>query len=307
MAPRSFLPFLTVALFALHGCTLDRSVIAAMPGGSLVVGPLLACPGDTVHIAWETRRPRNEAFCAFANGNTAALLSCRISADCADEEECLDGYCNNCDAITNLQRRQTECAAPSFQGCEPNLNVRIQVTPEPDPPLADASDITQHRGERSFVIQETSAIAFRSEVIDAEGQRAGVAGAVGRIDLDARVEVIQTDLRRTAANAFECRGTTPNWAGVRLEDLYFGASPNLHLLSIHNPNGFAVVGNLNGDPLRLEARETISLNLPLFGPIQAQPDAAFLRTLPPVRCTATDTSGSLPSAPLQLKAGCVAP
>lgn len=307
MTARLLVPLLLLCSM-LCGCTLDRSVIAAMPGGSLVAAPALACAGDTVSIAWETRRPRNPGFCAFANGNTPLLQSCGISADCSSVGGiCLDGFCNNCAAIGDLSRRQSECAAPSFQGCEPNLNARIQVTPEPDPPLADASDIIQHRGERRFVIRETSAIAFRSEVIDAEGQRAGVAGAIGRIDLDARVEVIHTDMRRTAANAYECLGGTRSWGGTRLEDLFFSASPNLHLLSIHNPNGYAVVGNLNGSPLRLAARETVSLNLPLVGPIQAQPDPDFLRTLPAVQCSATHVSGSLPSAPLLLTAGCVSP
>lgn len=302
MTARWLVPLLL--LFSiLSGCTLDRSVIAAMPGGRLGATPALACAGDTVTIAWDTQRPRNPGFCAIANGNTPALQSCTVSSECTGGARCVDSFCNLCSAVSD----PSECGVPSNRGCEPNLNARIQITPEPDPPLADASDITQHRGERTFVIRETSNIAFRSEVIDAEGQRAGVAGAIGRIDLDTRVEVIPVDLRRIAANAYECLGGTRTWGGTRLEDLFFSASPNLHLLSIHNPNAYAVVGNLNGSPLRLAARETVSLNLPLIGPIQAQPDPDFLRTLPPVQCTASHVSGSLPSAPLRLTAGCVLP
>ncbi|UUY07038.1 hypothetical protein LRS11_14485 [Pseudomonas sp. J452] len=306
MTARLLVPLFLLFSF-LSGCTLDRSVIAAMPGGSLIATPALACAGDTVTIAWDTQRPRSPSFCAIANGNTPALQSCRISADCTAGAICLDGFCNGCAAISDSARRMSECAAPSNLGCEPNLNARIQITPEPEPPLADASDIVQHRGERTFVIRETSNIALRSEVIDVEGQRAGVASAIGRIDLDTRAEVIPIDLRRIAANAYECLGGTRTWGGTRLEELFTRASPNMHLLSIHNPNGFAVVGNLNGNPLRLAARETVSLNLPLVGPIQAQPDPDFLRTLPPVQCTASHVSGSLPSAPLRLTAGCVLP
>lgn len=306
MTPRSLLPLLAVALFALHGCTLDRSAIGAMPGAVLTAEPSLACPDDTVTIAWDTRRSRSPAFCRFANGNMPALQSCSISADCGGGGAiCLDGFCNNCRAITDERRRLTECAAPSNLGCLPSLNARIQVTPEPDPPLADASDIFQHQGERSFVIQETSAIAFRSEVIDAEGQRAGAPGAIGRIDLDRQVTVVNPDLSRTLANAYECQGR-PSWPGMRLEELFSGASLTLRLLSIRNPNRFAVVGNVNGSPLRLEAGENLSLELPLSGPVQGQPDPDFLRTLPPVICTATHSSGSYPSAPLQLTVGCVA-
>ena len=306
MASRSLIPIL-VLLSLLHGCTLDRSVIAGMPGARLTASPSLACPGDTVTIAWDTRRPRDPGFCRFTNGNTPALQSCSISSDCgSDGGVCLDSFCNRCSAIADERRRLTECAAPSNQGCEPNLNARIQVTPEPDPPLADASDIIQHRGERTFVIEQTSTVAFRSEVIDAEGQRAGVADSIGRMDVDARVEVVDPDLTRTLANGYQCL-ERPSWPGSRLEELFTGASPRLRLLRIHNPNSFTVVGNINGSPLRLTARETISLSLPLEGPIQAQPDADFLRTQPPVQCTPTHVSGSFPGAPLRLTAGCVAP
>ncbi len=303
MIARLLVPLLLL-FAALSGCTLDRSVIAAMPGGSLSAMPSLACAGDTVTIAWDTHRPRNQVFCALPNGNTPALQSCHSRAECSSGGVCLDGFCNNCSAIGDMRRRQTECAAPSNQGCEPNLNARIQITPEPDPPLADASDIFQHHGERTFVIHETSHIDFRSEVIDAEGQRAGLAGAIGRIDLDVQAEVIHVDFRRIAANGYECLGGTRNWGGTRLEELFFGASPNMRLRSIHNRNGFVVVGNLNGNPLRLEAGETISVNVPLEGPIQVQPDPRFLSTLPPVICTTTHVSGSLPSAPLVLTAAC---
>ncbi|MBC9251236.1 hypothetical protein A9179_13205 [Pseudomonas alcaligenes] len=309
MTARWLVPLL-LSFSVISACTLDRSVIAAMPGGSLSATPSLACAGDTVTIAWDTHRPRNPAFCAFGNGNTPTLQRCESSAGCSAAGAgaiCLDNFCNNCSAVTGMRRRQAECASPSNQGCEPNLNARIEITPEPDPPLADASEITLHRGERSFVINESSAIAFRGDVIDAEGQRAGVDGAIGRVDLDARVEVVSRDFRRIAANAYECLGGTRNWGGTRLEDLFAGASSTIHLVSIHNPNSYAVVGSLNGSPLRLAARETINVDLPLVGVIQAQPDPDFLRTLPPVQCTASHVSGSLPSAPLQLTAACAAP
>ncbi|WP_137971957.1 hypothetical protein [Pseudomonas sp. F(2018)] len=306
MTPRSLRPFLAAGLFALHGCTLDRSAIAGMPGAVLSAEPSLACPGDTVVIAWDTRRPHHPGFCRFANGNTPALQSCTVSSECGGGGAiCLDGFCNDCRAIADERRRLTECAAPSNQGCQPSLSARIQVTPEPDPPLADATGIFQHEGERSFVIQQTSTIAFRSEVIDTDGERAGVAGSIGRIDLDRQVTVVNPDLSRTLANAYECQGR-PSWPGMRLEELFAGASPTLRLLDIRNPNRFTVVGNVNGSPLRLGPGENISLSLPLSGPVQGQPDPDFLRTLPPVICTATHSSGSYPSAPLQLTVGCVA-
>jgi hypothetical protein len=306
MAPRSLFPVLVVLLLAQYGCTLDRSAIVAMPGGSLSAEPSLACPGDSVIITWDTQRPRHPGFCRFANGNTPALQSCRISADCGGGGVvCLDGFCNDCRAIADERRRLTECAAPSNQGCQPSLTARIQVTPEPDPPLADASGIFLHQGERSFVIQQTSAIAFRSEVIDTEGERAGVPGAIGRIDLDRQVTVVNPELTRTAANAYECLGR-PSWPGTRLEELFTGASPRLRLLNIRNPNRFTVVGSVNGSPLRLGPGENLGLSLPLSGPVQGQPDPDFLRSLPPVICTATHSSGSYPGAPLLLTVGCVA-
>src|SRR5690606_42121957 len=54
----------------------------------------------------------------------------------------------------------------SHRGCQPNLNARIRLTPEPSPPLAAAEDIVEHRGERTFVVQETTDIAFLSEVAE---------------------------------------------------------------------------------------------------------------------------------------------
>src|SRR5690606_4932262 len=111
----------------------------------------------------------------------------------------------------------------SHRGCQPNLNARIRLTPEPSPPLAAAEDIVEHRGERTFVVQETTDIAFLSEVADPEGNRAGHPDWLGRIDLNARVEVVDPELVRTAANAYECRGRA-SWPGTLLEELFPGAS-----------------------------------------------------------------------------------
>ncbi|MEO4048145.1 hypothetical protein AAFN46_13765 [Pseudomonas sp. CAU 1711] len=302
-------PYLSILfiVLSLSACTLDRSGLAGMPGGELSATPALACPGDTVVIAWDTERPPHPSFCRFANGNLPELQRCSSGRDCPiGGSICLDGYCNLCSAIADEQERRSECAAPSHLGCQPDLNARIRVTPEPMPPLAAAEDIAQHRGERTFVVRETSDIAFRSEVADPEGNRAGHPDWLGRIDLNARVEVVDPDLLRTAANAYECRGRA-SWPGALLEELFPGASSRLRLLSVHNPSRFAVDGSIDGNPLHLEPGATLELSLVPEGPIQAQPAAEFLRTLPPVQCTPTFSSGSYPGAPLLLRVGCVAP
>jgi len=295
-------------LFGLSGCTLDRNVLGTIRGGTLTVSPSLACPEDVVSITWDTHRPFNPVFCRIANGNTEELQRCDISSECRSESSvCLDSYCNRCSLISDERSRQTECAAPSNRGCQPNMNARILITPPPKPPLTDASDIIQHRGERRFVIREDSGISFRSEMLDAEGIRAEAPGAMGRMDLDQQVDVVTVDLTRIAPNAYVCRGGH-QWPGTRLEELFADASPNLRLTMLHNPNGFTVVGNLNGLPLRLMPGERVDLNQRVEGPIQAQPDPAFLSTLPPVICTPTDSpGGGYPNAPLELTVSCVNP
>ena len=92
-----------------------------------------------------------------------------------------------------------------------------------------------------------------------------------------------------------------------LETLFPGASPRLRVLTVHNPNPFVVVGSIDGTPLRLAPREVRELGLLPQGELQAQPDADFLRTLPPVQCSAIFSSGSYPSAPLELTLGCTPP
>lgn len=305
MTPRSLLPFiLAVALFALQGCMLDRAGLSAMPGGRLSVSPALACPGDTVTIAWDTHRSFNPGFCAFPNGNRPTLQSCESQLDCGTGGGlCIDGFCNSCSIIASARTRETECASPSNRGCQPSLTARIQVTPEPDPPLL-ATNIFQHQGERQFVVGESCSVTFLGDVIDVEGGNAGLAGSTGRVDLTQRVEVVDPDLTRTAANSYLCLGS-PSWPGTRLEQLFADASPNLRLIGIHNPNRFAVVGNLDGAPLRLAAGERVVLNHPVTGPIQAQPVQEFLMTLPPVQCTPVQSIGSYPGAPLELTVGCV--
>lgn len=294
-------------LLPLAGCTLDRSGLAGMPEGEFSATPALACPGDTVTITWDTERPRHVDFCGFPNGNLPALERCSSGASCSiGGSSCLDGYCNLCSIIRDTHERSSECAAPSNRGCQPDINARLRLDPEPTPPLAEAEDIRQHTGERTFVIEETTDIAFLSEVADPEGNRAGNPEWLGRLDMNARVEVVDPDLERTAANAYECRGRA-SWPGTLLEDLFPEASPRLRLLSVHNPNRFVVVGNLDGVPLRLEPGETIMPGIVLEGPLQAQPDAAFLSTLPPVQCSATNSVGSYPGAPLQLTVGCTPP
>lgn len=302
-------PLLLVLIIALSlsGCTLNRAGLAAMPGGEFTATPALACPGDSVTIAWDTQRPRQSSFCRFPNGNLPELQSCSSSLDCTvGGSICLDGYCNLCSAIADEQERRSECAAPSNRGCQPDFNARIRITPEPTPPLVAAEDIVEHRGERTFVVQETTDIAFLSEVADPEGNRAGHPDWLGRIDLNARVEVVDPELVRTAANAYECRGRA-SWPGTRLETLFPGASPRLRVLTVRNPNPFVVVGSIDGTPLRLAPREVRELGLLPQGELQAQPDADFLRTLPPVQCSAIFSSGSYPSAPLELTLGCTPP
>lgn len=304
MQPYLSLLFIVLSLSA---CTLDRSGLAGMPGGELTATPALACPGDTVVIAWDTERPAHPDFCRYANGNLPALQSCSSNSDCPiGGSICLDGYCNLCSAIADEQERRSECGWPSHVGCQPDLNARISVTPEPMPPLAGGEDIAQHRGERTFVVRETSTIAFRSEVADPEGNRAGNPHWLGRIDLDAQVEVVDPDLMRTAPNTYECRGRA-SWPGSLLEEMFAGASPRLRVLRVHNPSRFAVVGTIAGTPLRLEPGATQELGIVPEGLVQAQPDPEFLRTLPPVQCTPTFINGSYPSAPLVLTVGCTAP
>ncbi|MFG0381031.1 hypothetical protein ACF8C6_08705 [Pseudomonas sp. zbq_18] len=298
---------LLALLLPLAGCTLDRSGLAGMPPGEFNATPALACPGDTVTITWDTERPRHPDFCRYPDGNLPTLERCSSSGSCSvGGSTCLDGHCNLCSAISDTQERLSECASPSDAGCQPDINARLRLDPEPTPPLAAAEDIRQHRGERTFVVAQTTDIAFLSEVADPEGNRAGNPQWLGRLDMNARVEVVDPDLVRTAPNAYECRGGA-SWPGTRLEELFPDASPRLRLLSVRNPNRFVVVGNLDGVPLRLEPGETIMPGSLLAGPLQAQPDPAFLRTLPPVQCSAVTSIGSYPSAPLQLTVGCTAP
>lgn len=298
---------LLCSVCVLSACSLDRSGLAGMPGGELSASPALACPGDTVVIRWDTQRPHHPSFCRFPNGNTPALQSCSSSRDCPiGGSACLDNYCNLCSAISNAAERRSECAAPSNQGCQPDLSARIAVTPAPTPPLAGGEDIAEHRGELTFVVQENSDIAFRSEVADPEGNRAGHPEWLGRIDLNARVEVVDPELLRTAANAYECRGSA-SWPSSRLEMMFPDASPRLRVLRVRNPNRFTVVGSIDGNPLRLEPGATQALGLLPQGLLQAQPAPEYLSTLPPVQCSPAFISGSYPNAPLELTLGCVAP
>lgn len=296
-----------LALLVLSGCTVNRAGLAPMPGGILSATPALACPGDTVIVRWDTQRPAQPSFCAYPNGNTPTLQSCRASTDCAATGgSCVDGYCNRCAAISDAAERRSECAVPSNRGCQPDLFARLRVTPPPSPALVAVDEISEHSGERSFVVQQSSAIAFRSEVADAEGNRAGRSDWLGRIDLDAQVEVVDPALVRTAPNAYECRGNA-SWPGVFLETLFPRASDRLRVLQVRNPNDFTVVGSIDGTPLRLAPGATQALGLLPRGVLQAQPDADYLRTLPSVQCSATVSRGAYPAAPLELTLGCAAP
>lgn len=304
MFPRAFSLFsLLAALLVLNGCQLDR-VSLGPADGRFETNPLLACPGDTVTLRWDLLRSRHPAFCRFANGNTPGVQRCASSTACGDGH-CLDGECNRCALIGNERLRLSECAQPSSAGCMPTMNARIEISPEPDPALTNASDIwAEHSGERSFVIQQTSAIEFFSEIIDVDGARADVAGALGRFDAASTVTVVDPELRRSIPNNYECRGT-PSWPGTLLETLFRGASPSLRLLEVHNPNRFSVIASgFDIAPLTLAPDERRSLNLPLSGLLSARPDDATIRLLPPVICTPTHTEGSYPSAPLNLTVGC---
>jgi hypothetical protein len=292
-------------LLLIPGCTLNRSGLGGAPG-EFGVRPTLACPGDSVLIDWDLQVRADPGFCRFANGNTPSLQGCSSSSECGSGASCVDGQCNACAAITNVRNRTTDCATPSNAGCLPNMNARIELTPEPTPALERAHDIwNEHSGERQFVVAQTTRIGFFSEVIDIDGQRAGVPGSLGRFDAGATVEVVDPNLARTSAHPYECRGM-PFWAGTLLEDLFAGASDRLRVVAVRNPNSFAVeVSGLTPAPLTLLPRATQRLNLAIRGRVDARPGAAHLATLPPVMCTAVQSNGRYPDAPLELTVGCL--
>ncbi|UTW05857.1 hypothetical protein [Pseudomonas benzenivorans] len=295
---------LPVLFLLLSGCMLNRSGLGPAPG-EFGVRPTLACPGDTVLIDWDLQVRAHPGFCRFANGNTPSLQSCSSASDCARGASCVDGQCNACAAIANVRNRTTDCATPSSAGCLPNMNARIELTPEPTPALERARDIwNEHSGGRQFVIEETTHIGFFSEVVDIDGQRAGVPGSLGRFDAGATVVVVDPSLTRTSPHPYECRGM-PTWADAALDELFAGASDRLRVVSVRNPNGFAVeVSGLTPTPLILAPGAAQTLNMRVSGRVDARPDAAHLATLPPVMCTAVQSSGSYPDAPLELTVGC---
>ncbi|MES2820236.1 MAG: hypothetical protein V4812_14760 [Pseudomonadota bacterium] len=300
-----FVLFFLFSLLNLGACSLDRTGLAAA-SGTFAVTPTLACPGDTVTLTWDLRSAAPQpGFCRFSNGFTPSLQRCASSAECSEGGQCIDGSCNRCALIGGERTRVMECAVPSSGGCPPNMNARIELEPEPEPPLERASDIwDQPRGERQFVVQAPTAVAFFSEVIDIEGQRAGLARSLERFDARGQVELVDPDLTRTPANGYECRGM-PSWSGVLLEELFAVPSPTLRLLNVRNPNPFAVVVNgLSERPFTLGPREARALDLPVLGRVGARPDQAFLNTLPPVLCSAVRNEGRYPDAPLELTVGC---
>jgi hypothetical protein len=296
---------LLTQVLLISGCGfLDRSGLDRA-NGEFGVSPTLACSGDTVLIDWDLQVNDDPRFCRFANGNTPSLQSCSTSATCGSGASCMDGHCNACASIRNVRNRTTDCASPSSAGCLPNMNARLELTPEPSPPLERASDIwSEHIGERRFVVEETTTVAFFSEVLDVEGERAGVPDSAERFDDSATVQVIDPSLSRTSRHAYECLGM-PFWTGTVLEELFAGASDSLRVISVRNPNSFGVqVIGLGPAPLLLPPRTTQALNLRVSGRVDARPDDAHLATLPPVACTALQNEGRYPDAPLVLTVGC---
>lgn len=296
---------LLFALLVLGGCSLNRSVLSTVPGSMLEVTPTLACRGDTITLEWDLQPPANPAFCRFANGNTPALQRCGISSECGEGAQCIDGSCNRCALIESARTRETDCAVPSDGGCPPNMNARILISPEPEPPLENASDIwNEHRGQRQFVVEEPTQVEFFSEMTDAEGTRAGVPSALGRFDASRQVEIVDPDLTRTLNSTYACRGS-PVWAGTLLEQLFRVPSDSLSLIAVRNPSSFAVVvSGLDAAPFTLAPGASRTLNLPVLGLVGARPDPAFLSTLPPVFCSAVQDGGRYPDAPLELTVGC---
>ncbi|MET1076945.1 MAG: hypothetical protein ABWY06_02885 [Pseudomonas sp.] len=300
----SRLPVFLAALLLLVSCSLDRSVIRGMPG-TLEVRPTLACTGDPIDIRWDLQIPAHPAFCRFANGNTAALQSCASTSDCGEAGQCIDGQCNRCALIGDAEQRAHECATPSGAGCLPFMSARIVLTPAAEPPLENAEAIrNEHRGQRQFILDAPTEVAFFSEVIDIDGSRAGRSDALGRFDASRRVERVDPQLTRTLTNSYACQGS-PVWVGALLEEVFRVPSATLRLVAVRNPNAFALAVSGLGEPsFTLAPGESRTLNLPVSGRIGARPTPAFLATLPPVQCSAVQDNGRFPDAPLELTVGC---
>ncbi|VAX19950.1 hypothetical protein MNBD_NITROSPINAE01-638 [hydrothermal vent metagenome] len=259
MRPYKKLFIVTLSLFLLNGCFLNRAGLApALYAPTITIEPEYVCPGEPATVSWNLNLLKSNANCRRPFGGYEAIISCSYSSECpADSVTCIDGACSRCQ--NDLLRDRTECGYPPTAGCYPNFGFSLATSPPGviAPPVTSITDPREVTGERTFTPAVTTTVTLTGGYLDVPS---GTSGEYTSGDFSARVAVVD-NLGYTVPQTVEfyCVPSGWGWQWINLGEMV-NASSSMELATFTNGNNFDINAQREewARPIRIPARDSSS-------------------------------------------------